>query len=259
MILDKEEYYKNIIENGFERFANVRDLAVICNKWLDVEEMSDDELIARMMDFCKKFDKNFNYAKSENMFLRTIKQVRKPKYIDKKTYTIPFSEKERKNFKKMTNKNTQRLYFILMCLAKWSGGEYLYFNDSSNIKLKDVFRLAGFGQLTNKKMELQFHRLYTLKLIEIDLRPICRCKVFGIDLDGEPDIYVDIRENILDDLEGKILKPIIKCERCGCKIVRNSSTQKYCDKCKKEVYQEQVRNSLRKNREKYKRKKPTKE
>lgn len=241
LVFSESAQYKKLMENGFEKFPNKRDLTILCKFWLD-EGTTFYELKDKMVEFCKKHNSKFNYAKSESLLLKVLKAVEEPtkeKEVDKKLNAhIQFYESETKMLKAIKDLKQQSVLFVMMALGKWLGTPYLYLNHNSVIKIKDVFNYAKV-KLTKEKQGLLLNELFKADLIKVDLKPIMRTWL-PFSFEGQ----ITLEFNIDDDmLEYWKLYSYTLCEICRKPFVKLSNKQKYCKECAKIVKNEQNKNS----------------
>lgn len=240
LIFNEKTQYDNLIENGFEKYPNKRDLIILCKQWLkDGEDKIN--LKNQMVDFCIKWNSQFNYVKNENLLLGVIKKIEN---IENETNVFQFStnivlfDEEIERIKKLENKKLQKIAFVMICLAKWRNANFIYLNSESTIKLKDVFKYAGI-KATGIEQELTLNELNSCGFTDIQLRPILKYIIPSIIFEGEIALSFEINENMISNWI-KIAYP--HCKRCGCEIIKRSNKQKYCKECAKIVLKEQKLN-----------------
>lgn len=244
MIFDNDKQFYNLIENGFEKYPNKRDLTILCEKWLN-DGISFDDLKDKMVEFCVNFNSQFNYAKSENLLLRVLDGIKKKEtdgvpFIFQKNIKIYRSEIEK--ILELPNFKMQKVAFVMISLAKWRNANFLYFNSLNSLKLKDVFMLAGV-KCTGKEQNLYLYELGQRGFCDMQMRPLLKC-VYPCVVDcGDVGIEFEISDNLIENWEFYALP---HCLNCGKPFEKHSNRQKYCKECAKVVKNEQNRSYLAK-------------
>lgn len=246
LIFDNEKQYQNLINNGFEKYPNKRDLVILCEHWLK-DGLSVGDLRDNICDFCLHWNNQFNIAQNENLIFSVINQVKKnidnKKPFENRTVII-FYKSELDTILEVKDKNMQRVLFVMICLAKWRNANYIYLNSGSSIKLKDIFCLADI-KCSKKEQMMCLHRLNECGYTNVQLRPLLKFFIPCIVEDGEPALSFNISENMIDELLNITLP---HCERCGKPYEKQGNKQKYCKNCARIVKNEQNREYLRKGK-----------
>lgn len=246
LIFNNELHYKRLIENGFEKYPNKRDLVILCQEWLK-EGYSKKELKSKMESFCQQWNSQFNYAKTEGLLLKVLMAVDKlenepPKFVFN-TNIVVF-ESEINKIKELKDKNLQKIAFIMVCLAKWKNSNFIYLNYDSTIKLKDIFDYAGIKATGKKQLEL-LHKLNLNNFVDCQLRPLGKFIIDCITNDGDVALSFKINEEMIQNWIDLVCP---HCERCGKGFEKNSNKQKYCKECAKIVKNEQTLQIMREKR-----------
>lgn len=234
LIFDEKQHFENLIDNGFEKYPNKRDLTCLCSGWISQGARVED-LKFLMTNFCKQWNIKFNYAKNENLLLGVVgcftnREENKIKEYIHNRILIYSSEIE--IIKRLSGKKNQKVAFAILCLAKWRNSNYIYLNDSSSIHLKDVFSLVGLKD-TNKNMSLILHSLNEQGFLDVQLKPIMKCFIPCIVTSGEKSLEFDISEDSVKD--NLLIIVGDKCEYCGKLFERIKNNQKYCSECGKKM------------------------
>jgi len=240
LIFNEKTQYYNLIENGFEKYPNKRDLIILCNQWLK-NGIEKDNLKKRMVEFCCECNSQFNYAKNEKLLLDVLKNIEN---IGNEISAFEFStnivffKSEIDKIKELKSKNLQKIAFIMICLAKWRNANFIYLNSESTIKLKDIFKFAGI-KATGIEQERTLYELNSCGFTDVQLKPILKYIIPAILFEGEIILNFEIDENMISHWI-KFAYP--HCERCGCEIIKQSNKQKYCKECAKLILKEQKLN-----------------
>jgi hypothetical protein len=244
LIFSNENQYNNLIKNGFEKFPNKRDLTILCEFWTK-KGVKFDNLLESMISFCKKWNQQFNYVKSENLLLGVLNSFQKfLKYNDKFEFNskIYIFQEEIDEIKKIKDVKLQKIAFIMVCLAKWRCSNideynkaFIYLNSSSSIKLKDIFAYAKV-KATSKEQENSLHELNSIGFINVQLKPLLKYFIPEIKKSGKIILSFDINDNMIDNWLNITLP---HCQKCGKPFEKNGNKQKYCKECAKIIKNEQ--------------------
>ena len=248
LIFNKQKQYNNLINNGFEKFPNKRDLTILCEFWLK-NGISFENLLSSMALFCNKWNEQFNYAKSENLLLNVLNSFEKSlitpnNSIFEFNQNITIFNEEIKEIKKINDNKLQKIAFIMICLAKWrcknvniseDNYAFIYLNSNSSIKLKDIFSYARV-KATLKEQEIALFKLNSIKFLNVQLKPILKYFIPSVKSSGEILLNFDIDDNMIDNWLNIILP---HCQSCGKAFEKNGNKQKYCKECAKIIKNEQ--------------------
>ena len=233
LVFDKNKQYENLISNGFEKYPNKRDLIILCEHWLSNGSCIED-LKELMIDFCLKYNSQFNYAKSENLILSVVKYIEDSANKENK---FNFCEKikiystEIEEIEKINDLDLQKIAFVMVCLAKWRNVDFIYLNVGSSIKMKDICDLA-MVKATKKNQNLFLYKLNLYKFLDIKLRPLLKCFIPCITNSGKIAFECKINDNIIDFWE---TRHATRCLNCGNVFEKQGNKQKYCKECAKIV------------------------
>jgi hypothetical protein len=229
LIFNEKDQYKNLLDNGFKKFINIRDLSILAREWYR-QGYDKEHIKNKVIAFCKSKNKDFNEIKYQDKIIKALENLDRDIFPIK---IIKFSLNELNNIKKIKDINAQKVLFVLYCLAKWRDKNWLYINCESKTEIKEIFLLANLN--LNKKIKLDIlNKLYKYNYINILLRPLLKCEINNFDNEiNEPILEFEINNDMILYYDKWIGKKIITCMRCG-KLTRvKSNRQKYCDNCSK--------------------------
>ena len=228
IIFSEDEHYNNLMQNGFEKYPNKRDLIILCKRWLDTG-YTIAELKGKIIEYCKMFYSEFSPVKSENLInsvITTLESGELPNYFNSAEIILYSSEIER--IKRIPDKDSQKIAFIILCLAKWNNSTCIYLNTKSLIKISDIFNLS---QLKCTK-KIQYNILKSLsdnQFIDIKMKPLLMCEIPILKNESSGDsIKVVMNDNIIQ-VWYDLIYP--HCCMCGKGFEKKSNSQKYCKKC----------------------------
>lgn len=236
LVFDDDKQFYNLVQNGFARYPNKRDLRILCRKWLQ-EGVPFEQLCDKVVEFCKGFNSQFNYAQNESLILGVVAELK-----EVSDYTNPFAldtsivifKEEIEKIKLLGEKALQKILFTIICLAKWRKTNYIYLNCGSSIKLKDIFDLSGIA-CTKKEQQVYLHELNTMGAIEVQMKPLLKVFIPCIVEQGEPALDFKIDENLIN---AWLDVSCPHCERCKSPFERVTNNQKFCKECAKQIKRE---------------------
>lgn len=245
LVFNKKRQYEKLLENGFEAFPNVRDLTILCQQWIKLYNCNDKDLIFRMTDFCNTWSKEFNSAKAETVMLKALKNARTQE--DKEFYCpeIRFYEEEVSVLRSIKNREHQKVYFVICCIAKWQEKDSVFLNSKSFVRLEDIFKYCGINTTKVEQRKI-IHDLTTSGLLKFELPPITpmlQCRIVNIKNEGNIVHSFTINDDMVLELPNMVGD---KCERCGKMFIKAVHNQKYCQNCAKIVKNEQNKGYLKK-------------
>lgn len=246
LIFDENKQYENLMNNGFAKFPNRRDLKILCKRWM-ADGVPFSGLKDNMIDFCTRFNSQFNYAKSEAMIvdvLNSLKEKTETTTSFEFCTNIVIFEEEIKKILEIKDKNQQKLLFVMISLAKWRNTNYIYLNSEGSIRLKDIFSLAGIV-CTKKEQSMYLYGLNKAGYIDVQLRPLLKVVIPCTNQEGNKALSFTINDDMVEEWN-KLVLP--HCSRCDKPFERHSSTQKYCKDCHDEIEREHKRNYIHKIR-----------
>ena len=236
LVFDDNKQYCNLIKNGFARYPNKRDLRILCRKWLQ-DGVQHNKLEQKIVNFCQNFNSQFNYAQNQVLIMDILSEFK-----DTSDYSNPFAlnsniiifESEINEIKLLKDTNLEKIFFTILCLAKWRKTNYIYLNSGSSIKLKDIFDLAGIS-CTKKEQQMYLHRLNSVGAIDTQLKPLLKIMVPCLAQEGN----IALEFEICDDLINQWLDITYPhCERCSKAFERITNNQKFCKECAKQIKRE---------------------
>jgi len=268
IIFNKEEHYNELINNGFEKFPNKRDLIILARHWYEKDNIYLSNIKINLINFCLKYNTQFNPIKCENLLIKVVESLEHDEIKDNFKPRISLFKEEIlyiKNIKSNANKfkwnglknnkkwcdYLQRLLFVMLCISKWKNYtpidvsdnniKSIYITSTSPIKLKQYFELARI-KFTKKQQVKALFELNNMGLINVNLRPLLRYDILFSKNNGELVKEFTINKDMIDVFDEVIGENYVECERCHKKFEKNSNRQKYCKNCANIVKKEQKLN-----------------
>ena len=184
IIFNKKEHFDNLMLNGFEKYPNKRDLIILAKEWHFGDGIIIDDIYGMLVEFCTKWNKEFNAARYENTLIGIIDILKEPQQELKAYDKIKFYKSEVESINNIVGENEKQVLFILMSICKMRKVESIYLNSGTPLKLKEIFELSNV-KLTAMKQDLLLGSLYRQKVIDVHIKPLLKCDVLTIDNDGE--------------------------------------------------------------------------
>lgn len=229
VILNYNEHYDSLIENGFENRFNIRDLRILIEKWRS--QGKNEKAIAVDLDcFLQKWDKGYTKVNAVGKIKKALKASKKD--LPKLNSTIYFSQEELDFIGNIESFNEQKVIFSMFVIAKTQGKDYIYLNSNGIIKLKDIFNLANVN-LSTQKQEQMLHNLYLQGAIGVNYA--LKYTVKNVNLENNCGIleFTPSKNSILE--YKYYCNKAIKCKICGDLVKKTNNKMKYCKECAKEV------------------------
>ena len=233
LIFNEYEQYNKLMNNGFEKYPNKRDLLILCKEW-SRQGTDESQLIHDMIVFCKKWNSEFNSAKSEMLLMDTLKALKKQKENPPKfefNKNIKIYKEEVDEIYNIKDKKLQKIAFVMVCLSKWRNANYIYLNSKSSISPKIICDLAGV-KITAKQQKQYLHILNDIGFINVQLKPLLKCFIPCIKETPNIILNFEINDNMIFQWNN-LVNP--KCEMCGMPFDRITNNQKYCKSCAADI------------------------
>ncbi len=258
MIFDELSRAEEILKNKNLDFFRIKDLTILA-KYFRYNEMDWKETEAELLDYCK----SQTIIKYEDSLYCLIEKAIKgaKKYKLRVPVTCAITKRELEDIESINNFKTERVFFVIMCLAKYSDATDTIINrkeyDEKKVicweKSGVIFKLARYcNNFFDRNMIIgEIERAGFIKTI-----PNKNFTRSGIVLntyypDSEPVIYFNNPENVYKLYKAYKDGKLIKCAGCGISTIRNSNRQEFCEQCWKEKELERQRVKWHKYKENY--------
>lgn len=229
-IINIVEHYNELLKNGFKKGVNSRDMNIIARE-LYQNGKSKDEIREYIIKFCRKWNKQFNYAKWESKINTVINNLDIP-YENKIANTICFTLNELEQIEDLPTFDLQKIMFIMLCLAKIYRTDYIYLNSKSKVTLREIYELAKVNKPLGQQ-DLVLYEFVQQGAINIKLKPLLKCYLLFLDTDKEKRKRIEFKPNSEMILEyyRYLGTKVVQCEMCGKSIIKTNNKVKYCKEC----------------------------
>jgi len=269
------EYGKNILDNGLVS-NNVKIDIIILSKYLyHIKKVKFKEHKSIVYDLCKRDIVDFNEVKHYKIIDECIKKGRDKKSYPIQINSIPIYYEYLKLIDSIDVANDYKKVLLSLIfdriLNKEKNLQKLYlFKDSEEYKnIQNNMNLCYYSNKKTNKIIFNSSRIgstYKIQKVLKDLndnniiKDIGRSRVicnFLKNMDIPNFVYYNIQRKDFDKVGWvwdlyKGNKKVKVCEKCNCLLKPKSNRTKYCDKCAREIKNEQIAEIMRNKRSKLK-------
>lgn len=233
-IINIVEHYNELLKNGFKKGVNSRDMNIIARE-LYQNGKSKDEIREYIIKFCRKWNKQFNYARWESKINTVINNLDTP-YENKIADTICFTLNELEQIEDLPTFDLQKLMFIMMCLAKTYKTNFIYLNSNSKVTLREIYELAKVNTPLSKQ-DSALYEFVKQGVVDIKLKPLLKCCLLLLENDKDKRTRIEFKPNSEMILEyyRYLGTKVVQCEMCGKSIIKTNNKVKYCKDCAKKA------------------------
>ena len=229
-IINTIEHYNELLANGLSVRLTVADIKVLAQGFVS-DGIAPDKTKDKIVAFCKKNCKQFNYAKWESKINSVVAEVmNEPKATQEKE--VYFTACELGEIRRLDNPLLAKLAFVMLALAKRYGGNYLYLNTASTISVKELFEIAKVN-VPQKKQNEYLRELYLAGIIDISLKPLLKCTIRICDKNASDKSVLSFVPNseMVIEYERYYGAKITSCIICGKSVLKTNNKMKYCKNC----------------------------
>lgn len=135
-IVDEEELYCEIIENGFSRWGHptYKELLVVAKRIRQLNGYGEKNIVRELFSFCEDRNPNFNFDLTEVTLGKVARQAIKNSEWDKVNLPIYISEDELEKIRRVKNFSHQKILFSTLVSAKGVGNQMFFSDDNDDIR-----------------------------------------------------------------------------------------------------------------------------
>ena len=219
---------------GFEKWPNFRDLMIIAKELKFKQNVAQELVYERLISFCNDVCPNFDHVLMQKLAKKCVDRLKTTENYSELPEKIVFYKEEIEEIAKISNKEQQKLVFIMCCLCKFRKNETFYLNSKNSIKLSDVFALAKV-KIPQKNQEMKLHELKKAGLISVDMRPILRVHISCLKTSGNKQLEFAPNNEMIENLYTFESVAAYKCKCCGKMVKRTGQNSSYCKECARKV------------------------
>lgn len=253
LILNEEKYAENLY-NGTNTAVKsvVSIIGYITRYHLYVLNYSDDDNYRYTVEWMNRHHKNFDESYYSNLISDAIKRAYKTPFYNIKNISVTKTELE--IISSLNNLRAEKILFVLLCMAKQQSIANAFTNGLVKYSLPDLCKLARISVPADDR-EYIIYNIIQHGFLGYPKKNNTQCLIVNFIDDGEPVLSLD--ETDCQELAYIYLnwknngKGYTRCQRCN-RLIKQSKTKpkKYCEECAKEVEKENVRERVRRHREK---------
>lgn len=252
MIFDEASEAKKILADKNLDYFDIKKMTILA-KYFAYLGKSKKEIRAALIEFCNSQEHIKYDAGDEEVIIGAMESLKKYKIRLPKMCVV--TQRELDEIATINNFKTERIFFVMICLAKYA----METNTSKNPKEYPEEKLIYWGTTAElfklaRYSENFFNRNIILGDIE-DLgymatkpnkeRTRNRIEIITYYKDSEPIIFFDNPDYVYKLYKAYKENKLIRCEVCGCSIIRNSNRQLMCEKCGKESERKKTRERVK--------------
>jgi len=263
MIFYEDKYAKQLLKNGFTSFMNSNDLSILA-KYFKYIGKSKSQIKESLLDFCKKFNPNFNEVLSRNKINYALKTC--SRYGLRIPADVIITETEMEIIKNCGNYKRQKVLFVMLVLSKYSK----YNNTNLNKKEDDEENKESFDDLETQNNNFYVNEKFIniLKLAKVNVSRVERMEILN-DLQRNEYILTKRKNRnggifykimfidelspisvVISDLDNMIDFLPFYCEKCGKLAIKIGKKHDMCLECYQNNSKELTKNRVKKYRNK---------
>lgn len=187
------------------------------------------EVQSLLESFMLRCDPGINLVKWQDTIDSLTKSAMKSSLIE--IDNVPITKAELEICDKLTNKQTRRLMFTLICVAKYGNMANPLNKNWVNKPDKEIFNMANIVT-TVKRQSLMLNDLRELGLIRFSRKvDNININVTCLSDGGEPELEITDFRNLGYQYLRYHGEPCIECAECGIVVKKTVNNQKYCSAC----------------------------
>lgn len=241
MIFDEEaEAKKILLDKNVEFFSDKK--MIILAKYFEHLGMAKKEIREELIKYCN----GQNRIKYDDGDEKTISDAidNLKKYKIRLPATCVITQRELNEIGTIGNEKTERIFFVMICLAKYmaktnTARKQKIYSDNKLIFWESTAELFKLSRYSNNFFDRNLiigdiEDLGYIKTVPNEDRTKNHININTFYEDSEPVIFFDNPEYVYKLYKAYKDKKIIQCEICGNSTVKNSNRQLMCEKCLKD-------------------------
>lgn len=237
------KYAESLIKNPSERHIQTSDLVILAKYYKQIHHMKNAGITEELIEKVQQCYTQYIPGQWQKKIKYAVKYAEKTPIFQ--SIGIPVTTAELKTIGTVNSIRTERLLFVLLCIAKFNIQKYPNSAGYVSTPYAQLFQMAKTA-VTVKQQCMMMRNLIQTGLIESSKR-VDNLSIRVTFIDNKSDakyIVDDFRELGYRYMLWKGDK-IILCERCGKLIRKTNNRRRYCSACAKE---ENIKRTLEKYR-----------
>lgn len=234
IVLNEKEWAENAISARSLGKRPVETLGRVARYYYQSEKYKKDDVRNKLEDFLLQCDPSVVLVKWENTIDKLVRSAGKLPLIELDGVDITDAEIEA--VQKLNGKQSQRLAFTLLCVAKYWNAIQPQNNNWVNTADKEIMNMANV-HTTISRQSLMLHELRNLGLIKFSKRvDSLNIQVKFINDDSKTALHISDFRNLGNQYMLYCGDRYFQCENCGLTIKRNHNMHRYCPDCATEIH-----------------------
>ena len=252
LILNEEKYAKELYDGkNTEVKSAMAKIRYVTRYLIHSEGKTDDATYKSTIEWMKKHHDNFDESCYSNLISDAIKKANQyPFYI---IDNIKITQSELDIISSLDNLRAEKVLFVLLCMAKQQRMSNGFTNGLVKYSITELCKLARVSVPADDR-EYILYEIVQRGLLGYPKKNNTQCLI--VNFIDQNDVVLELDEVDCQELAYAYLnwknngKGYTKCQRCH-RLMRQSKTKpkKYCEVCAKEVEKENVRERVRRYRE----------
>ena len=252
MILNEAKYAKDLYDGKHTDVKSVMaKIRYIARYLIHSEHQIDDDAYLTLVQWLKKHHDNFDESSYSNVIVDAIKGAHKyPFYI---IDHIKITQSELNIISSLDNLRAEKVLFVLLCMAKQQSMSNGFTNGLVKYSITDLCKAARIS-VPAEDREYILYEIVQRGLLGYPKKNNTQCLIVNF-IDNSDEVVLELDEVDCQELAYVYLnwknngKGYTRCQKCN-RLIKQSKTKprKYCEKCAKDVQNEQKRLWAEKNR-----------
>ena len=254
LILNEEQYAKSVYDGSNSDVKSILlKLGYITRYLLYSQNKRDEDNYKISVDWLNKYHDNFDESYYSNLISDAIKRAHKRPFYSIENIKITQSELD--IISSLNNLRAEKILFVLLCMAKQQSVANGFTNGLVKYSITELCKMARIS-VPAEDREYILYDIVQRGLLGYPKKNDTQCLIVNFIDDNEKAVLtldeVDCQELAYVYLNWKNDgKGYTRCQRCN-RLIKQSKTRprKYCEECAKETEKENVRERVRRYREK---------
>jgi len=230
IILNEIEYAEKMIENGAKDKDPYCYLPILSKYYRQILEYSPKRTVNEINSFMVDNYINYNPVRWSSFIDSCVKKSKKQKLNDIKFVGV--TQKEIDAVDSAKNTTHSKVLFSLLCVAKYFNMRNNTNNNWTNVKTKDIFRMANVNTSIERQDRI-IHELYKIGLVGIS-KKVDNLNIRVLCVDDSKDFVLQINDfrNLGYEYMNWKQGGYFRCAECGALQKQNKYGNRiYCNDC----------------------------